>query len=83
MPDRDVSLTFISHNNGRTIGVVLGVEGWLSSVVAATEEPYVEVSSSGWVIRFFMKRASEDLIVGRWENRSTKEVGEWKVAPIR
>lgn len=83
MAERDVSLTFISHDNGRTIGVALGIEGWLSQVVSATEKPYLEASSSGWVIRFLMKRASDDFIVGRWENRSTKEVGEWTVAPIR
>lgn len=84
LPERDVSLTFISHNNGDQLGVVLGLDGWLAPVISPPpEETVITVNSSGWRIRFIMKRASDDLIVGRWENTFTKEVGEWKVAPLR
>lgn len=84
LADRDVSLTFISHDNGNQMGVVLGVEGWSSPVISPPpEDTALTVNSGGWRIRFIMKRANDDLIVGRWENTFTKEVGEWKVAPLR
>ena len=84
VPGGDVSLTFISRGNGANIGVILGIEGWQSAVVAATgEDPFITASSNGWLIRFIAKKTDDQLIVGRWENITTKEVGEWKVVPMR
>jgi hypothetical protein len=84
VPGDDVSLTFISRSDGASIGVILGIEGWQSAVVTAIgEEPFITVSSNGWLIRFIAKKTDDQLIVGRWENITTKEVGEWKVVPMR
>jgi hypothetical protein len=84
VPGGDVSLTFISRSDGASIGVILGIEGWQSAVVTAIgEEPFITVSSNGWLIRFIAKKTDDQLIVGRWENITTKEVGEWKVVPMR
>jgi hypothetical protein len=52
-------------------------------VTAIGEEPFITVSSNGWLIRFIAKKTDDQLIVGRWENITTKEVGEWKVVPMR
>jgi hypothetical protein len=84
VPGSDVSLTFISRGDGASIGVILGIEGWQSAVVTAIgEDPFITVSSNGWLIRFIAKKTDDQLIVGRWENITTKEVGEWKVVPMR
>jgi hypothetical protein len=84
VPGSDVSLTFISRGDGASIGVILGIEGWQSAVVTAIgEEPFITASSNGWLIRFIAKKTDDQLIVGRWENITTKEVGEWKVVPMR
>jgi hypothetical protein len=84
VPGGDVSLTFISRGDGASIGVILGIEGWQSAVVTAIgEEPFITASSNGWLIRFIAKKTDDQLIVGRWENITTKEVGEWKVVPMR
>jgi hypothetical protein len=80
----DVSLTFISRGDGANIGVILGIEGWQSAVVTAVgDNPIIIASSNGWLIRFIAKKTDNQLIVGRWENITTKEVGEWKVVPMR
>lgn len=83
-PEQDVALTFISRRNGESLGVILGIDGWKSAVVSAIgEDPVITVLSSGWKIRFIAKKIDDQLIVGRWENQATKEVGEWKVVPMR
>lgn len=84
IPEKDVALTFISRRNGASIGVILGIDGWQSAVVSAIgDDPVITVSSNGWIIRFIAKKIDNQLIVGRWENKTTKEVGEWKVVPMR
>lgn len=84
IPGGDVSLTFISRGDGANIGVILGIEGWQSAVVTAVgDNPIIIASSNGWLIRFIAKKTDNQLIVGRWENITTKEVGEWKVVPMR
>jgi hypothetical protein len=84
IPEQDVALTFISRRNGASIGVILGIDGWQSAVVSAIgDDSAITVSSNGWIIRFIAKKIDDQLIVGRWENKTTKEVGEWKVVPMR
>lgn len=83
LPDSDVSLTLISQDNGARVGVILGIEGWQSAVASPSADQSLTISSNGWLLKFFIKKASNDIMVGRWENRFTKEVGEWKVVPMR
>ena len=83
LPDSDVSLTFISQDNGARVGVILGIEGWQSALATPSADQSLTISSNGWLLKFFIKKASDDIMVGRWENRFTKEVGEWKVVPMR